>query len=245
MWDYIWFLVALCLGVYCWHWHREYLYSHYYYLSANKREVELLEKLYSLQSSERKFYLSQKLLATLLQPHPESVVIDTYFQEVYDGYSAEYTMYGDGKIIDTGDFQGNRIRVGTHKVLDKKPRIIWPKSKEHLSNIFGNDADLLWLYLELYHTFIKNNINIDNDDLELHDTFSNNTSSISYFASLHPIDISPSATNSYVPQYRTNGDNSPIIWINNNGKPAYTYDGQLFTQNIYEDWKRKADAGEF
>ena len=46
-------------------------------------------------------------------------------------------------------------------------------------------------------------------------------------------------------QYRAEGDNSPVTWRNTNGRPMRTSDGQLFTQGVYEDWKRKADAGHF
>ncbi len=45
--------------------------------------------------------------------------------------------------------------------------------------------------------------------------------------------------------YRAEGDNTPVTWRNMNGEPMRTSDGQLFTQNIYDDWKRKADAGYF
>lgn len=46
-------------------------------------------------------------------------------------------------------------------------------------------------------------------------------------------------------QYRAEGDNTPVTWRDKNGRAKRTSDGQLFTQGIYEDWKRKADAGYF
>ena len=46
-------------------------------------------------------------------------------------------------------------------------------------------------------------------------------------------------------QYRAEGDNSPVAWRNSSGAPMHTSDGQLFTQQVYEDWARKADAGEY
>ena len=46
-------------------------------------------------------------------------------------------------------------------------------------------------------------------------------------------------------QYRAEGDNTPVTWRNKSGQPMRTSDGQLFTQGIYDDWKRKADAGHF
>ena len=46
-------------------------------------------------------------------------------------------------------------------------------------------------------------------------------------------------------QYRAEGDNSPVAWRNSSGAPMRTSDGQLFTQQVYEDWARKADAGEY
>ena len=46
-------------------------------------------------------------------------------------------------------------------------------------------------------------------------------------------------------QYRAEGDNTPVTWRDKNGRAKRTSDGQLFTQGIYEDWKRKADAGHF
>ena len=46
-------------------------------------------------------------------------------------------------------------------------------------------------------------------------------------------------------QHRAESDTSPVTWRNKSGQPMRTSDGQLFTQNIYEDWKRQADAGHF
>ena len=46
-------------------------------------------------------------------------------------------------------------------------------------------------------------------------------------------------------RYRAEDDNTPVTWRNKNGNPMRISDGQLFTQGIYEDWKRKADAGHF
>ena len=46
-------------------------------------------------------------------------------------------------------------------------------------------------------------------------------------------------------QYRAEGDNSPVAWRNSSGAPMRTSDGQLFTQQMYEDWARRADAGEY
>ena len=45
--------------------------------------------------------------------------------------------------------------------------------------------------------------------------------------------------------YRVPNDNSPVTWVNANGKPMLTSDRQLFTRQVYEDLAQQADAGHF
>ena len=46
-------------------------------------------------------------------------------------------------------------------------------------------------------------------------------------------------------KYRAEGDNSPVTWRDNRGKPARLPNGQLFTQQTYEELAREVDAGEY
>ncbi len=172
------------------------------------------------------FQLIQRFLTALRHPHPELIEITScnYGPERYISwvgtpptnwrYSSYYYMYGDGRIIDRPEGP------------DDKETIIWPQSKEQLKQFFGNNADILWFYIEIYRTFVQKDMKP------------------------HVLDLQRTTKKSHDPdgklsKYRMAGDTSPITWRKANGKPMRTSNGYLFTENIYEDWKHKADAGHF
>ena len=242
MWTYLWCL-ALCL--FCGRFY--YLYRTYEnsYLNELEQSNDFRERYFRIKGDAEKFNLVQRCITALHHPHPETVEItNCTYKEVYTTWVGIpripanwrtfscYLMYGDGRIIDSPAGLG-------------KETTIWPKNKEHLRQFFGDDADILWLYIEIYNAF-HSPVSKGNNDT----THATNeglsqqpmTWAISPISSSKP---QPVSTSVELTQYRAGGDNSPIVWLNANGSPAYTNNGQLFTQNIYEDWEQKADAGDF
>ena len=231
MWTYLCFFVALVLGFFCWRFYSLYKEYESEYLRTLRQynELEAKNTQYLIKAKKdianAKFQLIQRFITALCHPHPETVEIiscgcgsEIYREWVngpppnYRPYSM-YFMYGDGRIIDRPE--------GV-----EPEKVIWPKSREHLRQFFADDADILWLYVEIYRKFVKNNNikpNISNfvkDNGESHDS------------------------DGGLSQYRLTGDFSPITWLNSKDKPIRTHEGYLFTENIYKDWTRKAEAGE-
>ena len=166
--------------------------------------------------------------------HPELVEIASYRYEDYyygnDG-SERYTSWVGGTPPPNWRSYSCYYLYGDGRIIDRpqgfgKEIITWPKSKEQLKKFFSHDTDVLWLYIETYRTLIGKNI----------------TPHVSDFIEK---DIKSPDTDCGLSQYRIAGDISPVTWRNASGAPMRTHEGHLFTQNIYKDWVRKADAGHF
>ena len=134
MWVYIWFFVALCLGVCCWYWHREYKYYKFKYSNLYGKYVET--KRYA-----EKLNLLKKLLSFLRNTHPENVEISSVSGEIYDAPYLGYVMYGDGKII-VDNYGGGKTTI-------------LPTSERHLIPFVHGASDISWLYIELYRDLVQ------------------------------------------------------------------------------------------
>lgn len=154
MWAYLWLFVALALGFFCKRFYSSYKEYESYYDSELEQSNKFREQYFKVKEDAEKFYLIQRCVTVLRHPHPETVEITTrvYGGEHYISWMngppsgwrpySYYAMYGDGRIIDKPEGIGNE-------------KIIWPKNEEHVKQFFGNDSEILWLYIEAYRYLLN------------------------------------------------------------------------------------------
>ena len=149
MWTDFWPCFALVLCFFCCRFYYFYRQYENYYLSELEQSNKFKELYFNAKGDAEKFYLVQRCITALRHPHPETVEIASYVywpergREIYTSWGTPpppswrdyscYRMYGDGRIIDYPRGLGE----GT---------VIWPENKEHLEQLFSNNADILWLY---------------------------------------------------------------------------------------------------
>ena len=111
------------------------IYALYMHMECNYYSGEYAEEV--RKDAKYKLNKLKDLLSVLCNPHPEDKIIASV-AEAYDAPFFCYDIYGDGRIV-----------------IDQT-KVIRPNSEDDLKRYGIVNADLLWLYIELYRDLVEN-----------------------------------------------------------------------------------------
>ena len=158
MWTYIWAFLALLLG-FCAFYLRNKYEDYRYEYSYSRKDVDNAVQENTKKLRAERAGIVKKLLSTLLNPHPENVVIyhwydlsEIYHHPVdprtphYESYGTGCDVYGDGRVF---------ISKYHDDIQQKIEYVGKPEDLNHLGKFIRENVDLYWFYLKVYRYFIE------------------------------------------------------------------------------------------